>query len=326
MPLKQEIKNLLAQNKTKEAINKLLKFTKSQSIHNEVIQQSAKFKQYESTKRLGTESVADLNIALSRIHNALLSIVDQLPTLELQSNKVHNESNTNSQSEDMEKPISSSTKIWKYITAAAVIIGIFGSLAEILNFIDIFPNKEPQSSTNTVTVLVHGKEGKDDKVLPNRGIVYLIYGNAKIPEQINNEGEATFKQIPETFFANDASVEISFEDPEGEPWKVAYRDSSYQLEKEKSIYLQVNLQGMEEIKGIVKDFETGEFLEGVVVRVFGKETHTDKYGQFILEIPEKERKQFITIRASKEGYENWELSNIPTTTDQETIIPMKKEE
>jgi len=47
--------------------------------------------------------------------------------------------------------------------------------------------------------------------------------------QINNEGEATFKQIPNVFFTPSAKVEIQFKAPKGEPYRAIVPDSLYNL-------------------------------------------------------------------------------------------------
>ena len=174
-----------------------------------------------------------------------------------------------------------------------------------------------------VTVLVHGEKGKDNLVLTNRGKVKLLYGDASVEETINSKGEATFKQIPPSFFAKEATVEILFFDPEGEPYKVSDPDSLYTLTKGKYISLAVNLVGLGELVGTVKDFETGDLLEGVRVSIIGAETFSNVHGEYKLVIPEELQRKFQTIRATKEGFEVFELSQVPVQTDTEFPIMMK---
>ncbi|MGB3467635.1 MAG: hypothetical protein WBA74_20275 [Cyclobacteriaceae bacterium] len=85
------------------------------------------------------------------------------------------------------KTLSVKTKFWK--SKIIIWLGIIGSLASIIGLWYVF--FPPGTTVKTITILVHGKNGRDELVLPNRGKVYLIYGDAKIPEQINDEGEAT---------------------------------------------------------------------------------------------------------------------------------------
>ncbi len=175
-----------------------------------------------------------------------------------------------------------------------------------------------------LTVLVHGENGKDDVVLPNRGEVKLIYGDAIVLEKINDKGEATFKQLPAEFFDEKATVEILFSDPEGEPYSVAYPDSVYHLTAHQYIPLEVRLAGLHEIKGIVKDFETGEFIDSARVSILGAETYSNEFGEYFLTIPTELQKQFQTIRAMKKGYNAVELTDIPTQTENELPILLKK--
>lgn len=325
MATKDKLKTLIAQNKTNQVIAELLALTKDTDLSDEVVQQSGKFAKYEQEKRLGTHSKEELDISLSRVNNALLSIIDELPISSEQSPQKTMNTNTKDATNTNEEETPKKS-LWQYILAAGVIIGILAGLAELTGYSlrDLF-GEASIPKTSSVTVLVHGKEGKDKLVLPNRGIVYLVYGDAKIPEQINNKGIAVFNQIPEHFFSPEAKVELLFEDPKKEPYRVAIRDTLYDLKLQTYIPLMVILEGMEQISGIVEDFETGKPIDSAMVRIFGTETYSNQFGEFTLNIPEDKRKQFITLRAFKKGYKNWELNDIPTTTEQEIAIPLKKE-
>ena len=205
----------------------------------------------------------------------------------------------------------------------AVLATILGGMAEFIGFINVIPRWGGDTGADSITVLVHGKGGKDELVLPGRGIVYLIYGDAKIPEPINQEGEATFKQIPSEYFEPGASVELLFEDPEGEPYRVVNPDSNYSLTREQYIALEVHLQGMDRLEGIVKNFVTGEPIDSAEIRIRGMSFYSNEYGEFTIEIPEDRQRQFIDISAFKEGYQRWELSNVPTTTEKPIAIGLK---
>ncbi|MCB0642710.1 MAG: carboxypeptidase regulatory-like domain-containing protein [Phaeodactylibacter sp.] len=220
------------------------------------------------------------------------------------------------------QPKAKTLKIWQKVAAVGVVIGILAGLAEVTGYSirDLFSTSI--ESSNTVTILVHGANGKDQLVLPSRGIVKLIYGDAIIPEQINNEGEATFKQVPERFFQSDARVEILFQDPEGEPYRAVFHDSLYQLKKGQYIALAVKLEGLEQMSGIVKDFITGEPIEGARISIQGVEAFSNQYGEFVLEIPEEKQQQFQTIRAHHEAYKPFELSDVPIQTGREIPILM----
>ncbi|WP_026451294.1 carboxypeptidase-like regulatory domain-containing protein [Aequorivita capsosiphonis] len=181
----------------------------------------------------------------------------------------------------------------------------------------------PSGNSSQVTVLVHGEKGKDQLVLPNRGRVKLIYGDANVVETINNKGEATFKQVPPAFFEKDATVEILFTDPEGEPYRAKNPDSVYMLTKGKYISLEVKLFGLNNLRGVVRDFETGEPVDSVRVSILGLETFSNQYGEYTLDIPKEQQRKFQTVRALKKGYQPFELSKVPVQTDDELPISLK---
>ncbi len=174
-----------------------------------------------------------------------------------------------------------------------------------------------------VTVLVHGEKGRDHLVLPGRGRVKLLFGDANIVETTNDKGEATFKQIPKEFFDSKATVEIHFLDPEGEPYYAENPDSLYRLTHGKYIALPVKLYGIGSIRGIVKDFNTGRPVEGVRISIRGIGAFSDSYGEYTLEIPPEHQRKFQSVRAFKEGYEHFELTNVPVQTENELPILIK---
>lgn len=306
--MKRQLRALIAEGKTARAINELLLITErldDQDFHNEALMQAARHETYAREKRLGASSAEEQGLALAQINHALLEIVERLP-------------------DGARRPgFIARRKWWEWVVAASVVAAMLGGLAEVtgLNLKDLF--SRTGTAANTVTILVHGPGGKDDKVLPSRGIVKLIYGDAIVPEQINNEGEATFKQISDSFFAKDARVEILFEDPEGEPYRAVRNDSLYQLTRGRYIALEVKLYGLERLKGIVKDFNTGKAIEGAKVRVQGEEATSNAYGEFTLDLPEDKQEKYQTIRAYHSDYQDYEMAKVPTQTQREIPVLMK---
>jgi hypothetical protein len=205
-------------------------------------------------------------------------------------------------------------------TIMIVIILLVWSLT-IFSIIIYFIGRSDDPSQ--LTVLVHSEKGKDDLVLANRGKVKLMYGDANVIETINDKGEATFKQIPPIFFSSEATVEILFFDPQGEPYRVINPDSLYQLSKGKYISLTVKLYGLSQLKGIVKDFKTGDLIQGARISILGIDTISNQYGEYSLSIPTEYQRKFQTIRAFKEGYEPYELKDVPIQTENEFPISLK---
>ena len=92
-----------------------------------------------------------------------------------------------------------------------------------------------------------------------------------------------------------------------------------------SIELLVVLKGLDRIYGIVKDFETGDYIEDARISVLNLETYSDKNGWWEIDIKENNKqRKFHTVRASKEGYQNWEEENIPAQTEREITILLKR--
>jgi hypothetical protein len=181
----------------------------------------------------------------------------------------------------------------------------------------------PRVSTYSLTVLVHEQQGKDKLVLPNRGKVKLLFGDAMVEETLNSKGEATFKQLPAVFFAPDNFVEIQFFDPEGEPYRAVTPDSLYTLRPDTYLALPVTLYGLARLRGIVKDFTTGLPVADVRVSIRGTEAFSNAYGEYELDIPVENQRQYQTVRAMKEGYALYEQGEVPIQTDREYPILLK---
>lgn len=317
MVLKIKLKKLIAKGKTKEAIEELLNLAekiKNDEFSKEIIIQSSNFETYTKTKRQGSSTSQEGNISISKINIALLDIIDQF------LDQYINASTRKNQGSNLEDS-TFLIKWWKWIIGFGFLISfLFGISKYVIS--DLLLTAETTAS-NTVTVLVHGKEGKDDMVLPNRGIVKLIYGDAIVSKQINAEGEATFKQISDALFKKKNAVEIIFYDPEGEAYRSANLDTSYNLVKGKYIPLEVRLYGIEMINGIVKDFRTSDLLEGARISIQGEETFSNNYGEFSLLLPEEKQQKFQTIRVFKEKYQDFKLSNVPVLKNKEIPILLK---
>lgn len=304
-----QLLRLIGNGKVKEAIDDLMKLELDSSRKNMLTGIAAQYQTWKQNNIKGILSTEEINLQRNQIVNRLIEFINQ--------SEVEKSITSATSSTTDKRPLSQKK--------AVLWLGIIGSIASIIGLWFVFFPTTTDDSTQIVTVLAHGTKGKDDPVLPNRGLVYLIYGDAKIPEQINNEGEATFKQIPNSFFSAEAKVEILFEDPEGEPYRAAVPDSLYDLKPNSYIGLEVILEGMDQISGIVKDFDTGEPIDSVTVRVFGKDTRSNQFGEFVLDLPQKQQQKFITLRAFKAGYQRWEKADLPTTTENEIIIPLKKQ-
>jgi hypothetical protein len=77
--MKQTLKNLIADGKTKQALDQLRQLHIADTdLNAEVVQVSARFAQYERQQRMGVEDPSVLGIELRKINSALLSVIDRL--------------------------------------------------------------------------------------------------------------------------------------------------------------------------------------------------------------------------------------------------------
>ncbi|RKN79790.1 patatin-like phospholipase family protein [Ulvibacterium marinum] len=180
--------------------------------------------------------------------------------------------------------------------------------------------KESEDGSFSITVFVHGKDGKDDLILKNEGSVVLDFGNTRESERVNGEGESTFKEIPIKYLGHKAHLFI--EHPQ--PYVSANPDSSYILVKNKPLYLEVFLRGINKISGRVWDFKTENVIDSVRVSVQNVATYTDEFGWFDLEIPPGKQSKFLKVNFFKEGFIMEDIDSIAPHTGQPIEISLKR--
>jgi hypothetical protein len=318
--MKKYLISLISDNETRTAINKLLELaqaTNNEAFLLEVTLQSAKYNECIVNQREGTISYQEASQALAKINKSLLALIGYIT----EDGKIAYESHFSD-----ERPGKTMTIVspWKWLAGlGAIFIAITLFMKIYKN--DILNSQSAPASpeSNTVTVLVHGKKGKDQLVLPNRGIVKLIYGDAIVSKQINAEGEATFKQINDYYFNESGKVEILFIDPEGESYRAVNPDTFYQLKRGEYVPLEVRLEGVDKVMGIIKDFKTGAPIEGARISIQQEATFSNQHGEFLIVLPEPKQRSHQMIRASKEGYQDFKLSNVPILEGKEIPILLK---
>lgn len=321
--MKNEIKQLIAQNNTEKAISKLLFLAKGQNSNDLLLLQS-KYNKLKRENRLYLVSRNELSIEYNQLNQSLLEITDEvfketsLGTIESQDSKMKEKNKP----ENLDNPPMG--KFWKILVALGLILAIPEATSQFTGYSlrdFISCNKPQEIASNTVSVFVKSRYGI---TLPLKGKVYLRYGNAQIGKEINNNNEAIFTEVPEGYFNEGNKVKVTFTDPEGEPYYAIFEDSIYQLIPNQSIELVVGLKGLDKLNGIVKDFKTGDFIQGARVSVLNLEVYTNEFGWWELSIKDsKYQKKFHTLRVSKEGYDNWEQANIPAQIDKEIAILLK---
>ena len=305
--MKKQLRALLAKNKLPELIRQLSTLAAQigdKDLEDEVVLQAALLEQYFKENRQQRIANRENQPTLARINKALLELIDRLP-------------------DEEEKRLIGKiqqAKWWQWVVALGILLAIPAAIAEFTGYsIRDFLGFTTKDSF-TLTVLVHGKAGTDDRILQNQGKVVLDFGNTREEEMINGEGEATFKELPS--YIADKEVRISI--AHAQPYFPTNRDSIYLLKKGQSIYLEVELTGLERIKGFVYDFETEQPLDSVRVSIEDTATYSKKNGYFSLNIPPELRAKFLQVTFSKDNYKQIHLDSIAPHTKQSIQISLNK--
>ena len=282
--MNKHIQELVSQGDQDIALKKLLRATKrleNPKFHQEAVHLSSRWEANEKEKRLGTISSEDHSVTQAQITEAILELAKRLPE------------NSKAGFQSILK-----TKWAKWSGAIVVLIGVLAGLAELSGYSlkDLFGNQPIESFS--VSVLVHGKEGRDDKIITNGKVILDIGGN-RIEEEINSQGEAIFPALRKEYIGKSAFISIDHP----QPYYPTNRNKEYILKQGQSIYLEVGLTGINKIWGKVMDFETEQMLDSVRVSVRKAFTYTDPFGKFELAIPDSLQGKTIEVQYVKPGYQ-----------------------
>ena len=302
---KSTIVDLISNDRIAEAIEAILSSELSAKDRAIVVQIKSSFKNLQKGILKGTLTFEQQTTEQNKINDRLLKFL--------------NGETSDAEPADIQ---SRRRKWWEYVVAVGVVVGILGGLAEWSGYSlkDLFGGGNGAADTFSVTVFVHGKKGKDERILKNQGQVMLGLRTNEMPCSINEKGEATFKEIPMGFRGQ--KVLIRIEHPQ--PYRATYPDSLYLIEPNAAIFVEVALEGTNRIFGKVMDFKTEQWLDSVRVSVENVATYTDQFGWFELEIPENKQRKFQRVSFFKKGYEIEDLDSIPVHTQQEIGISLKK--
>ncbi len=293
--MKQALQQLIAQGKTEQAIDQLLQLTEpsgNTELREEVLMQSARYRDYAKAKRLGVSSAEDQQTALARINPALLQIIDELP------DDTNDGARIAASSSGPSKPGKIST--WQWVVGAGVVVGILSGIAGItgFNLKSLFGLGAAESPLQ-LTVYVHGPDGRQDVVLENEGQVMLDLRNDRRTPQIGENGRTNFGEISRDFLGKAVPLSV-----QAEGYEMAHPDSNYVYDGE-PIYLEVRKdKRLGLITGIVTD-ENKQGLAGATILIENDITaSTDSMGRFRLRLPVDRIKESYQLRIQKEGYQS----------------------
>ncbi|WP_411896093.1 toll/interleukin-1 receptor domain-containing protein [Winogradskyella sp. A2] len=204
--------------------------------------------------------------------------------------------------------------IWKYVFIASLIIGIFGSLAEIMGYINVFP-KIGTSEKYQLTVFVTDEDG--NVVLEHSGELNTSIGNRPMRETIGEDGRTNFGDILPDYLGD--TITIGFK---SEGWELANSNNvfvfdgnpiSLKIKKDSSLGI---------IKGVVKTRNGQNFIDNAKVMI-NTDTIilTDVNGIFKVTLPLNMRANKVTdgykLTISKEGFETKSQYFYPKSSDAE---------
>jgi len=292
--LKQALQQLIAQGKTEQAIDQLLRLTERSgdtALREEVLLQASRYRDYAKAKRMGTSSTEDQQITLARINQALIQIIQQLS---------EEEEEKGSSIGPADRP---KAKTWQYVVGVGVVIGILSGIAVITGFnLKSLLGMGAANSPLQLTVYVHGPDGRQDVVLENEGQLLLDLRNDRRVAQIGEHGRTNFGEISRDFIGKEIPLSVQSED-----YEMAYPDSGYVYNGE-PVYLEVRSScRFCKLTGTVQNSE-GRLVPELVVMVKGTELAdtTDQNGRFHIQVPaEKEQEEYI-LSVIEDGRIRWE--------------------
>ncbi len=290
--MKNELQELIAQGKTEQALEQLISLSEKpyyEDLREEVLLQSARYQEYAKAKRQGTSNLEEQQTSISKINEAVLHLISQLPD-DLTSRV------------DSSVPKSSSKRIgkpwWQWVVGGGVIVGILGGIAEFsgYNLQSIFGSEV--TAPLQLTVYVHGPKGPQDIIIEKEGKLIADFGNRRDTRQIGEDGRTNFGEIGRRFLGEAIGLFM-----EAEGYEVTYPDSIY-IYKGEPIYLAVKPDSqLGIVQGKVRSRDGASFLSDVLIEVAGVTTSTDALGNFYLELPEEQWRNEYILYARKNGYQ-----------------------
>ena len=161
-----------------------------------------------------------------------------------------------------------------------------------------------QTKRETITVFVHGKNGRQVLPLRNGGIVLMKTSSEPKRSSINENGEAFFYNLTP---GEKVTLDIVF----SEPYNPIRPDSVYVIQTNELIDLEVTLQNAGTISGHVR--YNDDPLPGVQVQVDTITVLTDHLGTFNIKIPENKQKDNYSVLFYKQGFKSQTAPAYPQT-------------
>lgn len=304
---KSTLLNLISQGNIQEAINQLLSMDISESKRKEAIVIASRYGKLKQQLRNGILTFEQSNVTENQIIAHLVDLINHHDDLPFPKEKAIDATNPT-------QPI-----IWKYITAAAVIIGILGSLAEVFNLINIFPSKQP-AEKHQLTVFVTDTKG--NVVLEHEGELNTSIGNRPMRETIGEDGRTNFGDILPEYLGD--TITIGFK---AEGWEIVDDKKNFVFSGAPIRLTVKKDEGLGTIKGVVRTRDGQGFISGALIRINTDTTVlTNNMGIFKIVLPEKMRvtsaSESYDLIISKKGYKTIDRYYFPESNPE---IRLEKE-
>jgi hypothetical protein len=193
--------------------------------------------------------------------------------------------------------------IWNWIGMASLIVGIIGIYLTITI---------SQTTDATIKIVNWRGEAPTDFVkeqIYQSKITITILGNKYMP---TIDGEI---KVPYSKYRN-KEVEVGFSsenDALSCDKKITLTDTTK---------LRIYIKGLDKISGNIKDFDTEENIEGVLIKVGKKEIHSDSLGNFEINFLLNEQKVYQFIEIIKRDYKEKRFE-INMSTNRYRPIPVR---
>lgn len=304
MTPKQSLKEALAKGKTKQVLAELYKITTGNTdLHSQVIQLSARFAEYEKKQLGNLEDSSILGIALAKINQTALAIIDDLDA----SDTAQDASKTPTQ-------LGFSWTKWTGLNDVKSWIAVTAGIVAILTFYFKYCEGEShEGQLKNVTVMVEDKNG--EFVMRQQGkIIMMVEGGDVKQEDIDSKGAASFKNVK---IGDKVRLKVDF----SEPYRPLNPDSLYTIPEDGRINLSVGLQHLGKVFGRVlyRDKE----LPGVVVSVGSLRDTTDDLGRYEILIPETDQRQQQEVFFKANGLKSMTKNAFPQTNQPLNVVMEK---
>lgn len=182
------------------------------------------------------------------------------------------------------------------------------------NPIGTFKNNDCNPTVST-SVFVRGADGPQDMILRKKGHVIMDLKGERRKADINENGVAYFQNL---HVGDSVTLQVDF----SEPYKSINPDSMYVINSNGSIYMQVTLQGINQVKGRIIYHDAP--LQDVIVSIDMLSDTTDESGRYRINIPEQQQRQHYEVWFNKQGFKMKSATAYPQTGEDLNIVMEKQ--